>query len=68
VAALTAGIILYRHKRDLGLLRFKLLIVVCNVVSLFIPIAYDISKLHLLWLVPLSFVVALVLMPFLQFR
>ena len=65
VGFLLAAIVLYQQKRDLGLLRFRLLIVACNVVSLFIPIAYDISKFHLLWLVPVSFIVALLLMPFL---
>lgn len=68
VCFLLAAIILHQQKGDLGLLRFRLFIVACNVVSLFILIAYDISKFHLLWLVPVSFIVALLLMPFLQFR
>ena len=59
-----AAIILHRKKRDLGLLLFRFFIVVGNGISLYIPIAYEISKFHLLWLVPVSFVIALIFLPF----
>ena len=59
-----AAIVLHRKRPDVGLLLFRLVIVVSNGVALLIPIAFDLSKFHLLWLVPASFVVALFLLPF----
>jgi hypothetical protein len=58
-----AAIVLHRKRHNLGLLLFRLIIVVGNVISLIIPIAFNLSKLHLIWLVPASFAVALLLLP-----